>query len=154
MYVYTLENCPKAFKGQYHNPKDEKLAKLSFEAVVDRNLHFWHWFPGRCGTNNDITVLDNSPLTNEIISGKRRITVPEGYVVNGVRRLWMLYTLGDGIYPQWAVFFLPNIAPLNERDVPLRQRQEGVRNDVERFFGCLQGRFKTRRQERRQWSDS
>lgn len=154
LYAYTLENCPKAFKGQYHNPKDGTLATISCEAVVDRNLYCWHWFPGICGTNNDITVLDNSPLTNDIISGKRRISVPEGYVVNGIRRMWMLYMLDDGIYPQWSIFVLPNHASLNERDVHLTQRQEGVRKDVERFFGCLQERFKIMRQERHEWSDS
>lgn len=34
------------------------------------------------------------------------------------------------------------------------KRQEAVRNDVERFFGCLQGRFKIMRQERCEWSDT
>ena len=36
----------------------------------------------------------------------------------------------------------------------MTKRQEGVRKDVERFFGCLQGRFKIMRQERHEWSDS
>ena len=41
--------------------------------------------------------------------------------------------LADGIYPQWAIFVLPNHAPLNERDGHMTQRQEGVRKDVERL---------------------
>ena len=36
----------------------------------------------------------------------------------------------------------------------MTKRQEAVRKDVERFFGCLQGRFKMLRQERHEWSDS
>lgn len=148
------KNCPKALKGQYHNPKDGKLATISCEALVDRNLYCWHWFSGRCGTNNDITVLDNSPLINDILAGNRTMTLPEGYLVNGARRSGLLYMLGDGIYPDWAIFVLPNHAPLNDREVHMTKRQEAVRKDVERFFGCLQGRFRIIRQERHEWSDT
>jgi len=35
----------------------------------------------------------------------------------------------------------------------MTQRQEGIRKDVERFFGCLQGRFHILRHERFEWSD-
>ena len=95
-----LKNCPKSLKGQYHNPKDGKLATVSCEALVDRTLYCGHWFPGRCGTNNDMKVLDNSPLINYIISGNWRTTLQEGYVVNNIRRSMLLYMLGDGIYPE------------------------------------------------------
>ena len=93
LHAFTWENCPKAMKGQYHNPKDGKLATISCEALVVRRLYCWHWFSGRCGTNNDITVLDNSPLFNDILSGKRRMTLPEGYVINGVTSTGLLYML-------------------------------------------------------------
>lgn len=149
------KNCPRAIKGQYFNPKaDGKLATISCEALCDRNLYCWHWFPGRCGTNNDITVLDYSPLMNDILSGKRRMTVPEGYSLNGSPRSWLLYMLVDGIYPEWSIFVGPNSAPLNDRELHMTKRQESVRKDIERFFGCLQGRFKILRQERFEWSDA
>lgn len=35
----------------------------------------------------------------------------------------------------------------------MTKRQEAVRKDIERFFGCLQGRFKIMRYERHEWSD-
>ena len=33
------KNCPKALKGQYHNPKAGKRATISCEAMVDNDLH-------------------------------------------------------------------------------------------------------------------
>lgn len=45
-------------------------------------------------------------------------------------------------------------APINERATYMTKRQEAVRKGVERFFGCLQSRFKISRQERHEWSDS
>ena len=41
------KNCPMSLKGQYHNPKDGKLATVSCEALVEKTLYCWHWFPGR-----------------------------------------------------------------------------------------------------------
>ena len=62
--------------------------------------------------------------------------------------------LGDGIYPEWSIFVLPNHVSLNDRELHMTKRQDGLRKEVERFFGCLQGRFKTMRQERHEWSES
>ncbi|KAI0563688.1 Plant transposon protein [Gracilaria domingensis] len=145
--------CPKAMKGQYHNPKDGKLAIMSCEALCDRRLYCWYRFPVRCGTNYDITVVDNSPLFIDILSGGRRMTIPEGYVVNGVHQSGLLYYLVDGIYPPWSVFVGPNDAPLNDREANMTQRRESTRKDIERMFGALQGRFKILRLERHEWSD-
>lgn len=36
-------------KGQYHNPKEEKLATTVVEVSCDRNLHIW--FAGMAGNN-------------------------------------------------------------------------------------------------------
>lgn len=33
------KNCPRAYKGQYHNPKDGKLAVLRCEETADSNLY-------------------------------------------------------------------------------------------------------------------
>lgn len=108
------KNCPKTLKGQYHNPKDGKLATVSCDALVDHDLYCWHWFAWRRGTNNDITVLDNSPLINDMISERRATTLPEHYKINNVNRHWLLYMLADGIYPDWSIFVKPNSSPLNE----------------------------------------
>lgn len=52
-------NCPIADKGQYHNPKEGKLATLPAEASCDRNVYNWHWNVRRTGMNNDINVQMN-----------------------------------------------------------------------------------------------
>lgn len=147
------KNCPQAYKGQYHNPKDGKLATISCEALCDSDLYCWHWFVGRCGTNNDITVADNSPLFIDIFNGSRKMKFEEGYTINGVKRYWLLYVLADGIYPDWCIFAKPNHAPLNEKESYYSSRQEAQRKDIERFFGVLQGRFKILRHELFEWSD-
>lgn len=147
------KNCPRAFKGQYRNPKNGKLATIVCEAVCDHNLYCWSWFVGRCGTNNDITVMDNSPFFQGILSGQRKIELPEGYYINGQQRHWPLYLLGDGIYPRWAIFVLPRSSPSSQKEQFMTSRQESTRKDVERLFGCLQGRFKILRREFFEWSD-
>lgn len=79
------KNCPKAYKGQYHNPKDGMVATISCEALCYARLYCWSWFAGRCGNNNDITVIDRSPLFIDILNGRRKITLENGYELNGQR---------------------------------------------------------------------
>lgn len=50
------KNCPFAEKGQYHDPKEGKLATIVVEATSDRNVFIWSWFAGLPGTNNDLNV--------------------------------------------------------------------------------------------------
>ena len=147
------KNCPLAFKGQYHNPKDGKVTTISCEALCHSSLYCWHWFSGRCGTNNDITVLRHSLLFIDILNGKRRMELPEGYKINGITRQWLFYMLSDGIYPQWCIFAKPNNAPMTESESIYTKTQESVRKDIERFFGVLQGRFRILRHELHEWSD-
>lgn len=40
------------------------------EIWSSRDVYVWHWFAGRSGTNNALTVVDYSPLCTEILSGK------------------------------------------------------------------------------------
>ena len=105
------KNRRRANKGQYHNPKDCKLAMLSCETVADSDLYCWHWFDGRCGSNNDIALVDNSPLFIDMLTGRRRILLRKGYVFYGTVRYWPLCLLSDGIYPNWTFFVKPIPAP-------------------------------------------
>lgn len=149
----TWKNCPRALKGQYHNPKDGKQAVISCEAVADGDLYCWHWFAGRPGTNNDLTVASFSPLFSDILSGRRRVHLPGGYQLRGSQRFWPLYFLADSIYPRWAIIFRAIMSPATETEKHAGKQQAAVRKDVERFFGCLQGRFRILRHEREEWSD-
>ncbi|GKC47179.1 putative nuclease HARBI1 isoform X2 [Tanacetum coccineum] len=51
------------------------------EAVASQDLWIWHAFYGMAGANNDINVLDNSPLFDDLLDDLAPV-VP--YVVNGV----------------------------------------------------------------------
>jgi len=147
------KNCPRALKAQYHNPKDSKLTVLSCEAVVDSGLYCRHWISGRPGTNNDPTVLDNSVFFLDVLAGRSQMHLPGGYELNGKQRDWLLYLLGDGAYPRCAILFLLNHAAATEKEKHAAMWQTSVRQDVERFFGCLQGRFKILHGESHEWSD-
>ncbi|GJV21585.1 ALP1-like protein [Tanacetum coccineum] len=70
------------------------------EAVASQDLWIWHAFYGMAGANNDINVLDNSPLFDDLLDDLAPV-VP--YVVNGVEYRNGYY-LADGIYPEWASF--------------------------------------------------
>jgi hypothetical protein len=147
---HTWKNCPKSLKGQYFNPKDGKLAVISIEAWCDRDLYVWHWFAGRSGTNNDLTVASASPLFNDILGG---IWVPDfPYKVEGEART-IPYFLADGIYPSWNIFATPCHHPTNVMEMEYTRRQEAVRKDIERCFGVLQARWFCLRVERKHWSD-
>ncbi|GKF88056.1 ALP1-like protein [Tanacetum coccineum] len=51
------------------------------EAVASQDLWIWHAFFGVAGANNDINILDNSPLFDDLLNDTAHV-VP--YVVNGV----------------------------------------------------------------------
>ncbi|XP_026419073.1 uncharacterized protein LOC113314966 isoform X2 [Papaver somniferum] len=62
------ENCPTAWHGTHTNGF-KRVPTLILEAVASQNLWIWHAFFGMAGTNNDINVLDRSPLFDDIING-------------------------------------------------------------------------------------
>lgn len=146
------KNCPFAEKGQYHNPKEGKLATIVVEAWCDRSLYIWSWFAGRAGTNNDLNVLAVSPLMSEILRGDFAFEVEEPYKIseNGSVRK-QLYFLGDGIYPNWPLFAKPIHQPTTDQEQVYTKRQEAIRKDIERCFGVIQARFEVLRRENRRW---
>nr|GEU86362.1 protein ALP1-like [Tanacetum cinerariifolium] len=89
------------------------------------------------GANNDINVLDNSPLFDDLLDDLAH-AVP--YVVNGVEYRNGYY-LADGIYPEWASFVKSFTVATDSKHTYFKQRQESARKDVERAFGVLQGRW-------------
>nr|GEU31313.1 protein ALP1-like [Tanacetum cinerariifolium] len=93
------KNCPVSWQGQYGRG-DKKYLTIMLEAVASQDLWIWHAFFGVAGANNDINVLDNSPLFDDLLDDKAPVA-PN--VVNGVG-FEKGYYLADGIYPQWATF--------------------------------------------------
>ena len=66
---WRWENCPTAWKGQYSNGR-YGFPTVILEEVASYDLHIWHAFFGVAGSNNDINVLNQSPLFMEAIKGE------------------------------------------------------------------------------------
>lgn len=147
------KNCPFFDKGQYLNTKEStKLATISCEAWCDNDLYCWHWYPGRAGTNNDLTVLYSSPLFRDIMNGYFKMESQPTYKITskGEERS-MFYLLVDGIYPSWPFLVKPIHTATSTEVAFFSSIQEAKRKDIERLFGVLQARFAILRRELKQW---
>ncbi|KAL7584084.1 hypothetical protein Lser_V15G45677 [Lactuca serriola] len=129
---WKWRNCPVAWKGQYSSGH-HGAPSLVLEAVASQDLWIWHAFFGVAGSNNDVNVLDQSPIFDDLLSGK----APDApFTVNGNEYKFGYY-LTDGIYPQYSTFVKAFRHPIDPRDKYFKRRQEGARKDVERAFGVL-----------------
>ena len=140
-------NCLKYWKGHYRNPKAGKIASIQVETVCDSDLYCWHVFGGGPRTNNDLTVVEDSPLLRHILNGERRMKLTTGYNLEGQVRHCFSFYLTDGIYPSRAIFEKPIQFPATLKQKNMTSIQVSSRKDIERFFGVLQGRFKILRHE-------
>ncbi|GJT03203.1 ALP1-like protein [Tanacetum coccineum] len=91
--------CPVAFKAQFYRGDHGPDPFILLEAIASNDLWIWHAFFGVSGMNNDVNVLRQSPIFNDLKSG-RAPDVP--FVVNNVSYKRGYY-LTDGIYSQWSV---------------------------------------------------
>ncbi|XP_071695466.1 protein ALP1-like [Rutidosis leptorrhynchoides] len=133
---WQWKNCPIAWQRQYTRG-DQKGPSIMLEAVASQDLWIWHAFFGMTGANNDINVLNYSPLFNTIKEGT---APPSPFNVNG-HHYERGYYLGDGIYPDWAMLVKAPHNPIDEQRKKFKRFQESARKDIERAFGVLQGRF-------------
>ena len=63
------QNCSITWKGQYTRD-DQGVSTIMLEAVASHDLWIWHAFFGVPGSNNDINVLNQSPLFTNILQGR------------------------------------------------------------------------------------
>ncbi|GKC34022.1 ALP1-like protein [Tanacetum coccineum] len=131
--------CPYAFKGQYVRRDHGSNPFILLEAVASHDLWIWHAFFGVAGSNNDVNVLYQSPIFNDLKSG-RAPEIP--FVANGVNYPSGYY-LVDGIYPELAplVKTIPEPADDDHKRILYKQKQESARKDVERAFGVLKKKW-------------
>ncbi|XP_030939981.1 putative nuclease HARBI1 [Quercus lobata] len=132
---WKWKNCPVAWKGQYSGHIHEPTIVL--EAVASYDLWIWHAFFGLPGSNNEINVLERSPIFYELEQGRAPAV---NYSING-HEYKMGYYLADGIYPKWSTFVKTIPYPREQKKKLFAQAQEANRKDVERAFGVLQARF-------------
>ncbi|GKC70033.1 ALP1-like protein [Tanacetum coccineum] len=134
---WECRNCPKAWHGKFGRG-DKKYSTIFLEAVATYDLWIWHAFFGVAGANNDFTVLNNSPLFDDLLDS---IDPVAPFECNGIT-FEKGYYLADDIYPQWASFVKSFTVASSEKNVLYKRKQEGARKDIERTFGVLQGRWR------------
>jgi hypothetical protein len=139
--MHTLwKNCPVAWQGAYKGVK--KKPSIVLEAACDFNLWFWHAAFGYCGTTNDKSIFNLSPLLesmlNDTFKNMEELVVPYHIGNEEFKRMFLLV---DGIYPKYARF-VPGISePVTEEEKRYTAWQEAARKDIERAFGVLQAKF-------------
>jgi hypothetical protein len=107
---WDWDNCPVAWRGQYMRG-DHDRPTIILEAAVSQDLWIWHAYFGVVGSNNDLNVLNQSPLFNDVYNDK----APEcPFFVNNVQYKRGYY-LADGIYPEWATFVKSFTCPVEDK---------------------------------------
>lgn len=81
------------WQGWYTDKDRKKLIVL--EAITYQSLWIWHAFFNLPGGNNDLNVLDRSPLVANLFRGEASCF---SFHVNG-KTYPRYYLLADGIYP-------------------------------------------------------
>ncbi|KAK9060674.1 hypothetical protein SSX86_021380 [Deinandra increscens subsp. villosa] len=131
---WEWKNCPNAWRAQFMRG-DHSHPTIMLEAVASYDMWIWHQFFGVAGANNDINVMDRSPIWDDIVEGRepdssfelRGVTYKRGYY------------LADGIYPDYSTIVKGFTAPIGERRKIFTDAQTAARKDVERTFARLKG---------------
>ncbi|XP_057425967.1 uncharacterized protein LOC130719363 [Lotus japonicus] len=129
-----LQKCTAAIRMlAYGSPADsvDEYVRIGESTAIECLKNFVE------GSNNDITVLNQSPVFNEVLRGAAPMVK---FRVNETM-YHMGYYLADGIYPEWGTFVKTIPMPQGEKKQKFAKRQEAARKDVERAFGVLQSRF-------------
>jgi hypothetical protein len=133
---WQWRNCPVAHAGQFTRG-DIKHPTIILVAVATYDRWIWHAFFVVVGSNNDINVLNQSPLFTDVLRGEAPVV---NFMVNG-HEYNRCYYLADGIYPSWPVFMKGITLPQCEKHQVFTNAQAAWRKDVECSFGLLKSRF-------------
>ena len=92
------ESCVQLHCSGYFKIKINK--NIILEVACDQSLWVWHALFGLSGSNNDLNVLDRSPLVRKLVEDNANSV---GFWVNGN---WYekYYLLAEGIYLKWSCF--------------------------------------------------
>ncbi|CAN1303201.1 hypothetical protein LINPERPRIM_LOCUS25756 [Linum perenne] len=123
---WPWKNCLVAWKGQFTRG-DQGIPTIMLEAVASQDLWICHAFFDVAGSNNDINVLNQSPLFNDVLG---RYSPDIQFTVNGTKYTKGYY-LADGIYPEWATMVKSFAYPEDPKRKKFKKMQEAARKDVE-----------------------
>ncbi|XP_076948957.1 uncharacterized protein LOC143621411 [Bidens hawaiensis] len=128
--------CPTAWQCQFHRG-DHPDPTIVLEAVASQELWIWHAFFGVAGSNNDLNVIDQSPIIDDLIDG---VEPPQAFFENGEHFKYEYY-LVDGIYNEWGILVQAYASPVSDKRKYFTKKQESARKDIERAFGVLKKRW-------------
>ncbi|XP_076944042.1 uncharacterized protein LOC143614506 [Bidens hawaiensis] len=129
---WEWEACHVAWQGQYHQG-DHDGSTVIFEAAASFDLWIWHAFFGMPGANNDVAVINASPIFDRLTDG---VSPDISFSTNNVNYEYGYY-LVDGIYPEWATLVLTFTYPTDEKRQYFKKKHESARKDIERAFSVL-----------------
>nr|XP_043636039.1 uncharacterized protein LOC122607176 [Erigeron canadensis] len=125
-----------------------KVPTIMIECVASHDLWIWHSFFGPAGSNNDVNVLQQSPL----FQNERNVSAPDiSFSVNG-HDYKRSYYLTDVIHPRWAAFVKTYPYPVEQDEKKFKRLQEAARKDVEWAFGVLKVKWKIFDRPLRLWT--
>ncbi|KAL8156139.1 hypothetical protein AgCh_001295 [Apium graveolens] len=107
---WQWKNCPKAWKGMFMGGHKGVLT-IILEAVASSDLWICHAFFGVAGSNNDINVLDRSPVFDDLLQD--RALESRFAIVRGSARFWDRADLGSIMR---ACIIIHNMIVEDERD--------------------------------------
>ena len=121
---WKWKNCSVAWKGQYSSYICEPTIVL--EAVTSFDLWIWYTFFGLPGSDNDINVLERSPIFSELEQGCAPVV---NYSING-HEYTMGYYIANDIYLKWSTFVKKISSPRRQKRKLFAKTQEANRKDV------------------------
>ncbi|GJY50496.1 ALP1-like protein [Tanacetum coccineum] len=133
-------NCPVAYRAQFCRDDHGPYPFILLEAIASNDLWILHAFFGVSRMNNDVNVLRQSPLFNDLKSGR----APDVSIVANNVPCKRGYYLTNGIYPQWSVLIksIKNPGRSDHKRILYKTKHEAARKDVERAFGVLKQKWK------------
>jgi hypothetical protein len=108
------------------------------EAVTTYDTWIWHSFFGMAGSNNDINVLQCSPVFAKLVGGH---ATPVNNEVNGRHYNKGYYLADDIVYLTWSTFLKIISSPKMPKEAWFAKEKKTARKNVERAFGTLLQRF-------------
>ncbi|XP_076904350.1 uncharacterized protein LOC143559758 [Bidens hawaiensis] len=111
-------NCPTACRGQYTRG-EHGVPTVSLQAICSHDLWVWSTYFGSVGSNNDINVLNMSPVLEYCISHSIPV-LP--FNANGTYYHHGYY-LRDGIYPEYSIIMKTFQDPIEEKREYFKKKQ-------------------------------
>ncbi|XP_026383784.1 uncharacterized protein LOC113279299 [Papaver somniferum] len=132
---WPWKNCLSSWAKHYASYKT--ILTIVSEGIAPYDLWFRHAYFGPPGTNNDLNVLNSSPLFDDIFNVS---AINFQFRVDGTRYN-MGYYLADVIYPKLSTIVESYKRTNTKKEKYFTKMQEAARKDVERAFGILQAKW-------------